>query len=620
MGLVKFWEANGDTATLHWLQNAGFDVKLGQKLIGFYKKETVAKIEEDPYRLLAFEGSWDKVDALALNKFDVKEDDPRRLQGAVEEVLYQLFDKGHTAASMLSVEKRLKRLLGSTRPGKELIKLISNCLDSGFTNGAYTIGPTGLLHAVGPMFMESYVAEFFANRVAKKKTAILPSHVVDAILNEHELEQSVLLSTEQRQAIHLANQHGLAVITGGAGTGKTTVLQALYKVYDAASLDVIQMALSGKASMRMAEATGRAARTISSWLKAETSDNPVSRPSSLTTPLNLKKRVLVIDEASMLDIMTMYSLCRTVGQDGRVVVIGDPSQLMPVGPGLVLHELAKTQGIPVVHLKTVKRYGGLIAQVADAVRNGRWLDLPTSANAELSFIPAESAVAAGVAISLYDKDPENTQILNARRGGLDGVITINAQCQQRYTSHCPKAEYWGQNPDGVYYTGFNLNDPVICTVNRWDTGILNGSTGRVSAILDSPRKVADKQGNVLGTAIAEISWDDGETRPMMIERFDDLELAYAMTVHKSQGSQWPTVIVVLTKNRLLDRTLIYTAITRARKKVIMIGNLAAVKFAVEAPPKHMERIVALATFLHQALTTSANVASEQLPLLAANKV
>jgi exodeoxyribonuclease V alpha subunit len=617
MELVKFWEVEGDTTTLQWLQNAGIDVKLGQKLIGFYKRDTVAKIEGDPYRLLAFDGDWRRIDAFALDRLGVKEDDPRRLQGAIEESLYQLFDKGHTAAPMQAIEQRLKRLLGLTRRGKELINLISDCLDHGFTNGSYAFGATGLLHAVGPMYMESYVAEFCANRVnTEKRGTLLPSHIVDVLLNEHELEQSIELTAEQRQAVHLANRHGLAVITGGAGTGKTTVLQALYKVYDAASVDVVQMALPGKASMRMAEATGRSARTIASWLKGETGDDLVDRPASMTGPLNLKERVLVIDEASMLDIMTMYLLCRAVGNEGRVVMTGDPSQLMPVGPGLILHELDKTPGIPVVHLKTVKRYGGMIAQVANAVRNGRWLDLPASADKDISFIPCSAAAAVDVAMALYDKDPKNTQILNARRRGPDGVLTINARCQQRYTSHSTKVEYLGEEPDGTYYTGFNQGDPVICTVNRWDTGMLNGSTGRVSATIDRPYKVLNKQGEVLGTAIAEITWDDGETRPMMIERLDDLELAYAITVHKSQGSQWPIVLVVLTRNRLLDRTLIYTAITRARTKVVMVGDLAAARAAVEALPKHTERTVALGDFLRQMMPSPTNSSLEQLPLLA----
>lgn len=617
MELVRFWEVEGDTTTLQWLQKVGIDVELGQKLIGFYKRETVGKIEEDPYRLLAFDCDWNKIDAFALTWLGIKEDDPRRLQGAIEESLYQLFDKGHTAAPMQAIEHRLKRLLGLTKRGKELINLVSHCLDHGFTNGSYALGATGLLHAVGPMYMESYVAKFCANRVSTEKLRkLLPSHIVDAILNEHELEESIQLTAEQREAIHLANRHGLAVVTGGAGTGKTTVLQALYKIYDAASVDVVQMALSGKASMRMAEATGRSARTIASWLNAQTGDNPLDRPASLTAELDLKGRVVVIDEASMLDIMTMFLLCRTVGQKGRVVMIGDPSQLMPVGPGLILHELAKTPGIPVVHLKTIKRYSGLIAQVANAVRNGRWLDLPTSADKDISFISCSSATAADGAMALYSKDPENTQILSARRHGPDGVLTINAKCQQRYTSHGTRVEYMGEEPNGTYYTGFNLGDPVICTVNRWDTGMVNGSTGRVSAILDRPHKVLDKQGDLLGIAIAEISCDDGEIRPMMIERLDDFELAYAITVHKSQGSQWPTVLVVLTRNRLLDRTLIYTAITRARTKVVIIGDLAAAKSAVEAPSKYTERTVALSDFLRQIIHSPKNSSSEQLPLLA----
>lgn len=618
MKLVKFWEVEGDTATLQWLQDAGFDVRLGQKLLAFYKKEARSKIEEDPYRLLAFCGEWRKVDSFATGRLGIGEDDQRRLQGAVEEALYQLFEKGHTAASTALVEQRLKRLLSPVKQGKKLRHLINECLDYGFSNGAYTVGATGLLHAVGPMYMEAYVAEFLANRInASKKSALLPTHIVDAILNEHETKQGVRLNDEQREAVHLANVHGLALITGAAGTGKTTVLQVLYKIYDEAKVNVVQMALAGKASIRMAEATGRTAQTIASWLNKDAEDKLVDRSASLADPINLKGRVIVIDEASMVDIMTMYRLCRAVGQDGRLVMTGDPAQLMPVGPGLILHELIKTQGVPVVQLKTVKRYGGMIAQVANDVRDGKWLDLPESGNSEISFISSKPGAAADLVMSLYEEDPNNTQILNPKRLGPDGVRAINARCQQRYTGHAPKITYQGDNPEGIYYMGFNLGDPVICTFNRWDTGTLNGSTGRVSAILAKPREVLDKDGKLLGTAIAEIIWDDGQTRPMLIERLDDLELAYSITVHKSQGSQWPNVIVVLTKNLLLDRTLIYTAITRARSKVIMIGNLAATKAAAEALPKYMERTVALGNFLVSILVPADQTQSERPLLLAA---
>lgn len=602
--LIAEWDNHGMSSTLQWLQTSGIDVRLGRKIIDYYKVDASAqpdgdvdlvvhrgraeeKIKEDPYRLLSFSVPWKTVDALAQNTFGVKPDDPRRLQGAIEEALYRLFGNGHTAAKMSHLETMVAPLLADGMAAAERKRLVFDSLDSGIDNGSYVIGRYDLIHPVGPLIMETEVANAIATRLSAGPRSLLKTEDVEAIIKRYETVLPFPLSAEQRNAIRLGNEHAFAVIVGGAGTGKTTVLDAVYEIYDEAGITIHQMALAGKAAQRMHQATKRDAVTIASFLNKINGDNDGEAEIDLSKPA-----VVVIDESSMLDIMTMYRLMRVLPDHVRVVLTGDSAQLMPVGPGLVLHEVITVPEIPLVTLTSVKRYGGMIAQAANLVRNGEWMDLGNNPDDPISFIVCDRSKIADTIVTLYDRDRANTQILSARRSGTDGVKSLNFVCQSRYTKSEPVLMVWNNEFEQNVSTGFHLHDPVICTVNRWDVGVLNGSVGRIVSIEDAPKPIY-KGERPLGHAIANIEWDDGKTRPLLIERLDDIELAYAMTIHKSQGSQWSNVIVALTRNRLLDRTLVYTAMTRTRSKVILVGDADAVRAAVVAAPKYASRQVAL---------------------------
>lgn len=152
---------------------------------------------------------------------------------------------------------------------------------------------------------------------------------------------------------------------------------------------------------------------------------------------------------------------------------------------------------------------------------------------------------------------------------------------------------WSDQHAQYIRTGLHLGDPVLCTRNLWNRGLQNGSLGIVVLVEDEPRPLADESGGDAGFALAWVDWDDGVRRPIVEEMLDDLELGYAITVHKAQGSQWPRIIVPLTGHRLLDRTMVYTAITRAQRQVLLVGDDAAVRVAVEGPPRAQSRQVAL---------------------------
>lgn len=584
---VKAWANQGSAQTLQWLQSSGIDVRTGRKLMTFFGKETHQKLKEDPYRLLSFSASWKHVDSFAQSRFDVTLDDPRRLQAAVEEALYRLFDGGDTVCPISVLLKRVESVLGSSGHRS----LVMSALESGLNNGSYVIGDDGNIHLLGALIMEKMVASSIATRLIPSDPLLTGSDVAQVIA-EYEHAEKLELNVEQRQAVHCAIANPMTVILGGAGVGKTTVLKALYEALDAAGVAIHQMALSGRAAKRMSEATGRTSSTLARFFRSKDAAN-MAGPT-----------VVVVDEASMVDIITMHRLCELLPAHARLILVGDTSQLMPVGPGLVLHALARIPGIPMVELTQVKRYGGAIAKAAAEIRSGSWPQLPDDAEAPISFLPCKVSSIPEVVVSLYATDRENSQILSARRNNADGVKSLNELCQGRFSKHGPALLVRNDEFDMDMSTGLHLGDLVLCTKNLWDLGLQNGSLGKLVEIERTPRLISKLDGTELGHALAWIDWDDGERRPVLAEMLDVLELGYALTVHKAQGSQWKRVIVVLTGSRMLDRTLVYTAITRAQSQVIIVGDEQAVRAAVEAPPHAELRNVGLHSFVAHALNAS----------------
>lgn len=594
--VVAAWATNGDTRTFQWLQKNGFEVAVGRKVVSYFGMKARERLEEDPYRLLSFCATWAEVDKLARDQFAVAESDPRRLQGAVEESLYRVFSDGHTRIPIPALATRLASVLDGpcTAMAREV-------LANGLSNGSFIIGAGGNVHPIGAWIMEATVARALQARLTVDNLPLLHATHVDALVAAYETDEGLVLNIEQRLAIHTSAANTLSLIVGGAGVGKTTVLKALYKVYDETRTRIFQVALAGRAAKRMLEATGRPASTIASFMKTAKEEDLAGRC------------VLVVDEASMVDIITMSRLCEMLPPHVRIVLAGDTGQLMPVGPGLVLHALARVPGIPKVELKVVKRYGGEIALAAQAVRDGVWPELTSDSTGPISFIPCAAPAIAELVVGLYEDDVENTQILSARKNSLDGTKAINALCQNRFTRHARPLLVYLDEFQSIAGTGFYLGDQLLCTRNLWDWGLQNGSLGHLVEIEETPQLLSNSEGVELGHAIGWVLWDDGERRPIFESMLDDLELGNAVTVHKAQGSQWGRVIVVLTGSRMLDRTLIYTAMTRAQRQVILVGDPVAAQRAVEGLPRANARMVGLDSLLQEYLDQAKCLPQVPLP-------
>lgn len=579
--LVQAWTSQGESRTLQWLHAQGFEPRLGRKVLAYFGSDARERIEEDPYRLLSFCADWKTVDRLAREKFSVSLHDPKRVRGAVEEACYRAFADGHTAMLSAELMERVGPLLGKPPPGVRWRDQLALAVTTGLENGSFVKSHHGL-QPLGAVVMERQVAHAAQLRLTRSSAPLLPGQAVDRLISEVNAMDGVVLNAEQQAAIHAAATHEFLCITGGAGVGKTTALKALYRLFDVTGFRVFQVALAGRAAKRMQEATGRPAQTIASFLKG-------FEESQMDGPT-----VLVIDEASMVDVISMSRLCSVLPPHVRLILVGDPHQLMPVGPGLVLHALQGAPGVPTVELKTVKRYGGAIAAAAAAIRAGRWPTLTADEAEAVAFLPCADELIGETVVELMALDPGNSQTLCAVRNGPAGTKALNALCQERFTSGASEVMTWNDEFDCLERVGFRVGDVVLCTRNLWSIGLQNGSLGRVVevGVAQVPTTDAMSDDNK-SPPLAWVEWDDGQRLPLTEDMLDDVELGFAVTVHKAQGSQWPRVIVPVTRNRMLDRTLLYTAVTRAQKQVLLVGDEAAAREAVLAPPRSTLRQVGL---------------------------
>lgn len=591
--LIDAWTTYKDAPAYEWLHRHGFRDALARRVVSHFGQSTLSKIEEDPYRLLSFVADWKTTDRLAREVFGIGADANVRLSAAIEEALYRLLTDGHTAATRRMVISRLYGIFEAEQVAWTWQELASGALEHGAVNGNYRVDDGGIIYPTGAYIMESTIADAIVNRLASQPTdaSSLSRAQIQALIRGYENDEKFHLTDEQASAVQLAAFTRFCLVTGGAGTGKTVMLKALYRVYDAIGLKVIQGAIAGRAAKRMEEATDREGRTIASILVGLT-------PRDFSEPC-----VLVIDEASMLDIITLYNIVHLLPDHTRIVMVGDPGQLMPIGPGLTLHDLVQSRHIPHAQLKVVKRHAGQLAIAAAEVKEGHWPAMGRSESCDIAMLgrpqnggkSSTMTELASEVVRIYLQSPHNTQLLTPRKSGPVGVHALNVLCQQQIAANQPKLTVWSAEHECFAETRFRLGDPVVCVRNLWEEGLQNGSLGRLALITDpfDCRKAEDES----TVPIAWIDWDDGARRPVMPGMLEHLDLAYALTIHKAQGSQWPRIIIPVMRHRLLDRSLIYTAITRAQQQALLVGDEAAAREAVVKVPRAQRRMTGLLSIL-----------------------
>ena len=406
----------------------------------------------------------------------------------------------------------------------------------------------------------------------QQKAAVLPAEKAAAIVADWERAAGITLAAEQQQAVAAVLDHAVFVLTGGPGTGKTTVVRGMIAVLESQGLSVLLGAPTGRAAKRLAEATGRKAETVHRLLGAqggiEADGSPVFEKDA-DDPLDAD--AIILDEVSMMDIVLMEHFLEAVPEGARVILVGDVDQLPAVGPGSVLKDILRSGAVPSVRLKEVFRQSGegTIVLNAHAINRGRMPQFTAGGDFEFLEMPDEETAARRIVALCREELPregfsalEAVQVLSPMHRTPCGVDNLNRLLQAALNPPAPeKAEFRNST------LTFRVGDKVMQTKNDYTKGVFNGDIGFIREVSADGVKVRYSD---------ELTADYEPNELMM------LTLAYAMSVHKSQGSEYPVIVLplVAAHHIMLQRNLLYTAVTRAKKKVVLLGSKAAVFTAV----------------------------------------
>lgn len=518
----------------NWFSRHGVPYTIVQLLFKKYDVGIIDKINENPYLLTTFGLSFEVTDAIAKSNFKIENDAEVRLLSAVEICLQKWTSKGHTLANYRDLKPLLNKLIGNELAKKALLL--------GHQRSTFFIDQDGNYHPNGLLVMENVIAKRLLklNKVSELTLAHIDAYndAVDTI--------PFSLTPKQHEAATNAVEHAVSVIIGGAGTGKTTVLKAVLNTYQKLNYDIHPVALSGRAAKRIFESTGVESKTIARFLNTALDDS--------------KNNLLVIDEASMIDVPTLFKIILHIPSNTRFLFTGDSFQLPPIGPGLVLNDIVRSGVITCTELDIVKRQDGStgIPEYTSAIREGLIPERLSHLN--ITFHETPRSEINSKVVSLYCND-KNTMVVGAtyktEHGGIDA---LNKLCQQQVNATSPRIEF---NLGGeLNFLDIRLNDPIVFTSNNYNLDIQNGTLGTITSVEQ------DEVNNTFG----EVILDTGVSHKINASMLDSIQPAYCVSLHKAQGSQFERVIIPLSRSRLLDRNWIYTAITRAEAYVELVGS------------------------------------------------
>ena len=501
-------------------------------------------------------------DQIAL-AYGMDRQDPQRLSAGLTYVLRTMTQNGHVCIPDTELVRRAAFILQADALG--LHDILREAIEVG---QLCTADFEGTLYVYTPEAYEE--EEYIAGRIGEMgnmKPLPMKTHV-QLFLDRWQDARHFELADKQSEAVEKSLQSGMTVITGGPGTGKTTVVQTIIRLAEQEGLRILLCAPTGRAAKRLAETTQRKAKTIHRLLVPDGHVGAMQVFEYNETKM-LPADLVIVDEVSMLDMEMMYHLLSALKPQCRCILVGDADQLPSVGAGAVLHDIIASGQVPVVRLDTIFRQkeGGRIVTNAHLINSGR---LPVvNEDTEFRFVEIDNEADGAEKISaLYNSELLETgdkfavQVLSPMYKNPCGVDNLNQLIQERFNPPAEgKAELKGKN------VVFRVGDKVMQKHNDYEKGVFNGDMGEIFAIQKDMVYVRYPE--------QDVKYEGQEV--------DEITLAYAITVHKSQGSEYHTVIMVLVNSHaiMLQRNLFYTAVTRAKRKVILVGTKRAVQTAVQ---------------------------------------
>ena len=560
--IKKAWQDQKEIKNIMiFLQSYGVSTAFGSRIYKCYGNKSIEIVKANPYQLAddIYGIGFKTADSVA-EKLGIEKDSFKRCRAGIFYTLSQLSEEGHCFATSEQLIQKCVEILEVEE--QKIIMSID-----------YLINEKELIKEEPDSI---YLPPFFYSEVgvAKRLKQIMASRPIKSIKPSEEVmaylekTQHMTYDSIQREAVHLAERSKVMVLTGGPGTGKTTTTYGIISLFKQSGMEILLTAPTGRAAKRMSEATGMEAKTIHRLLECKP---PEGYKKNEEHPL--EGDVLIIDEASMIDIILMYNLLKAIPDHMIVIIVGDIDQLPSVGAGNVLQDIIASGVVPTIKLERIFRQalGSQIVTNAHRINKGQNPDLRGGSQSNFFFIEQEAnEEILRTIVNLcttrlpryYKVNPiRDIQILTPMQRSETGAAHLNTVLQSAL------------NPNPLCLkrgaTEYRLHDKVMQVRNNYDKEVFNGDVGMISAI--------DLEERTL-----KVTFDEREIEYEALE-LDELVLAYATTIHKAQGSEYPIVVMPITFSHyvMLQRNLIYTGITRAKKVVVLVGNRNAIYMAVK---------------------------------------
>jgi len=567
--IKKAWDEQRDVrSVMIFLQSHGVSTNYAAKIFKTYGQDAIHQVKENPYKLardisgIGFILADRIAENLGLEKYS-----PQRIEAGLEYVLYQLADDGHVCYPDDDLCLKVQEMLDV-----RIDAVLKAVIDSTVSNRIVVDGENhdGKLVYLKKFYVceTGIVKDLCRLKIHSKSVREINA---DKAIKWMRTQIKIRLAGKQEQAVKTALVEKVLVITGGPGTGKTTIINAILKIFKKAGAKILLAAPTGRAAKKMSEATWEHAQTIHRLL-----DYSIKEAGFRKNQTNrLKCDVLIIDEASMIDTVLMYHLLKAVPEKATLVFVGDVNQLPSVGPGNVLNDVILSGAFSVVELDTIFRQAkkSLIVVNAHRINSGVFPVVPKEGrHSDFYFIQKETVEEVLTTIvdlvrnrlpNKFKVDPVNDiQVLSPMHRGLVGAGNLNHELQKILNPNKKGLKKGNRK--------FKVSDKVMQIRNNYDKHVYNGDIGRIETIDFQDQKL------VINFDGRKVDYD--------FSNLDEIVHAYAVSVHKSQGSEYPVVIIpVVTQHYiLLQRNLIYTAVTRGKKLVVLVGSKKALAMAIHS--------------------------------------